>query len=425
MFSFSKTFNQLKHSMLSHAPLSCPNCGSKPSVIPADPNEVVVCPRCKTGATLAEWASHASAHGFVGDPDVVPVGSKITRTPDHLGTTVWEIPASRKSGGFLVFGVIWTLFTAVLSIPFLGAFFFGKFETRGGSIPAWAFGLGLVAFFSIFWAIGLGMLYVALRNKYATHRLAANRDTITLTRQFFGRKNEKTLAVEPAMKIAQVEFYQSNGQPVRGIEMKTSRGKLRFGSMLSDAEKAWLVVDLRRAALGEEPLRSNQENAGSPLMDQSQSTFSIEVPDNRKSKLSIGILFALMGGVFLVLDYLFILPKTDELMFKIVWSIISGIAFLTGLSLLISYFRSRDHVTHIEGTQAEIAIRTTRHGLLLKEQTFPREQVTDVRTDGTARQNGKPMKNVNLIVGKKAVKVASWLSEEQADDFVRELRRVL
>jgi hypothetical protein len=125
------------------------------------------------------------------------------------------------------------------------AFLFGL-PADGQKFQPWF----LYPFLAVFWAIGLGMLFLALHHKYACYRIRVTRDLVTLRREMFGRVKEKSLDAAQVSSVAQVVFYQQNYQPVYGVEVRGRDGKLRFGATLQEAEKAWLVADVKRTVFG-------------------------------------------------------------------------------------------------------------------------------------------------------------------------------
>ncbi len=96
------------------------------------------------------------------------------------------------------------------------------------------------------------MAYAALRSKYSKHQLLLKNDELILTRELWGRLTVKSMARTAIREVEQAVFYTRNYEPVYGIQIRGDRKKLRFGSGLSGAERAWLVADLRREMMGQE-----------------------------------------------------------------------------------------------------------------------------------------------------------------------------
>lgn len=414
--------------------LACPACGGGPGVISSPAaDDVIVCAKCGTAASALEWSARASAQKLIGKADEPPASTKITREGDPSGTISWRIPASGKSGGMMFFAAFWCGITAVIS----GGFLFAK---KG---PEGALAVGIVLFFALFWAIGLGMAYAACRNKYARHRLTVDRDRITLRRELFGRDTEQRLSTSTVESIAAVEFYQSNYQPVHGIEIRAPRGKLRFGSMLTEEEKAWLVADLKRAVFGPAP----ENEAVVPLRSPGTGRgdfISVRLPLAPGQWLGAGIMFLVIGVAFIlvgvfVMDQSFMEERRPRAQdgaigsmfnflfssFRVMWIAQAGVFAAIGVGMLIRYSRRRGQETRLEGTKDEIVLRTTKAGRLVSQRDFPKGTLLDVRASFTGSSNGKPMKRIELLIGAKAHTLGRWFDGEKADSFVAEARRAL
>lgn len=171
--------------------------------------------------------------GHTTHPDQCPAGTRIQREGSVAGECVWHVPAKGKYGNFLFVGLFWTLITAVVTRSILF-----------NPVPPLWFGYPLII---VFWAISFGCLYIGVRNKYARHRIAVTQEIVTLRREMLGMVKVKSLATRDVQSVEQTIFYHQNYQPVYGVEIRARKGKLRFGSMLEAAEKAWLVEDIKRA----------------------------------------------------------------------------------------------------------------------------------------------------------------------------------
>ncbi|RYD39675.1 MAG: DUF2244 domain-containing protein [Verrucomicrobiaceae bacterium] len=378
-------------SMASKNLLVCPACGTRPGEIPKGPVEVIACPSCGVRASAAEWAASSVSNGTA-SPDSVapPSGTRITRSGSDGGEVVWNIPASGNSGGLMFFVILWCSITAIVSCGFLMAFLKG--DGIKGNMPAWA----LVLFFGLFWAVGIGMSYAALRSKYARHRISAGAGRVVLRRELFGRSTEKSLDMAGINSVSREVFYQKNYRPVHGIEIKGAGGKLRFGSMLTEDEKAWLVDEMKRVMMRlEQDLLSH---APSPLPRARQAYFSIPLPASRSSVMPMALILIGMGSVFAFVgtrigqdfaparpDGSGALDSLDRVFsfatsgFQTIWMLASGIITIVGLIMLFFNFRSRGKETRLEGTDSDISIRTFKYGRILEDRTFPRSSVTDIR----------------------------------------------
>jgi uncharacterized membrane protein len=411
--------------------LRCPKCGQKPAAAPVDMETLVRCQACGFDALPTEWKPDAQAIPTA-HPDGIPAGTRISREGSAPGDCVWHIPASGKFGFFLFFGLFWTAITAAVS----GVFLFGGSKDGSESQP-WF----LYPFFAVFWAIGFGMLYAALRNKYARHRITVTRDLVTLRREMFGRIKEKSLVTSNVSSVAQVVFYQQNYQPVYGVEIRGRNGKLRFGTALQEAEKAWLVADIKRAVFGEG--RVNPVAALMPEMitAQRQSSFSFPLPPGAKGHWIMGFIFVMIGlgsiamGVFQWPD----IPKPAkdgmnwiEVVFESFFSLFSlipifvGLVFVgIGVMMVRSTWPGRGREMRLEGDETQVALRTYQHGRIIKEQSFSRASVSGVRATHTGHVNGKPMKRIDLIVDGKAHRITPWTAGEDADVWADDACRAL
>jgi hypothetical protein len=415
--------------------MRCPKCGQLPGKAPMDAETLLRCESCDSDALPSEWVSRPNEIP-TGRPDQIPAGTRIRREGTATGDCVWHIPASGKFGFFLVFGLFWTTVTAILT----GAFLFGS-NSKGSSPEPWF----SYPFFAVFWAIGLGTLYVAIRNKYARHRITITRDLVTLRREMFGRIKEKSLVTSQVTSVAQIEFYQQNYQPVYGVEIRGRDGKLRFGTTLEMAEKAWLVADIKRAVFGESEATpaATSVAASSPetMAGQRQSSFSFPLPPTPKSHCVLGVIFILVGlgaiamGVFNGPD----LPSRGKdgmdwiaVVFNCVFGLFSFIPIIVGLvfggvgvSIVKSTWPGREREVRLEGDETQVALRTYQHGRVIKEQSFPRASVREVRATRSGDVNGKPVKRIDLIVDGKAKRVTRWTAGDIADFWVGDVCRAL
>jgi len=421
---------QLAHyrSVAKKSGLVCPSCSALARVIPEAADQVITCSSCGTKATIHEWTPKEGSIR-TGDADSPPTGTKITKDASISGTTIWKIPASGKSGGLLFFAICWCAITGIVSGGFLMAFLLG--EKMSGDFPGWL----LIPFFGIFWAAGLGMFYAAFRNKFARLQLTVDSSAVTLRRELFGRTKDITLPVSGITSVSQVQFYQQNYQPVHGIEIRGTGGKIRFGSILTDEEKAWLVADLRRTILSP-ALKMATARKAAPVVRQSY--FSIVIPHSRRGLLHHAVIMTLMGISFIAIGNFLLCPgshtKFDvfermlnglDLGFRVIWLGMSSLITLGGLTLFGWLLRAKGVETRLEGNDSEIAIRTFKHGLVIKERSYPRASVTDFRTAASGYSSDRIKKRIEMIVGEKAETLAHWVDEEQADGFAAEARAAL
>ncbi len=420
--------------------LACPECGAVAGALPQSWDTLMICPSCGTRASLSEWAADSTPDKKVWISDQPPAGTKIRRESLGLETVIWNIPAVGKFGFFMFFSVFWLLITGTVSGGFLFAFLTGgKIEGDG---PMWI----LIPFFGIFWAVGLGMLYAAFRQKYMKQSVTFGSDQITLRKELFGKTSEKSLSRSSISSVSQKEFYQQNYKPIYGIEIRGADGKLRFGSALTAEEKIWLVTDFNRVLSGNKSLESGQVTnglapikVGTSKVGTRKSVFSVSIPKPGASAIFGSLFFAIFAIGFVCIG-IFVIdgePLPDEMSairffhfllengFRTVWILFCSIFVLIGLGMTFSTLRAMNKDRRIEGNEAEISIRTYRHGLILEDRSFPRNQVHDIRGTHSGSANNKAMKRVELIVGEKAEKIASWMDGDMADQLIQEVRSAL
>ena len=111
--------------------------------------------------------------------------------------------------------------------------------------------------------------------------------------------------------------------------------------------------------------------------------------------------------------------------FRTFWVLFSSLFAITGIYTGLSALRELGSNRRIEGNPADISIRTYRRGLVLKDRSFPRSEVTDIRASESGRIGNTFTKRVELIVGEKAEKVAIWMNGDKADDLVAEVREAM
>ncbi|MGC4015570.1 MAG: hypothetical protein QM755_13780 [Luteolibacter sp.] len=428
------------NSLATKGGLACPACGTLAMQVPSEMNAVITCRSCGHFGSASEWA-HGNAEGNrVGRAGHPPANTRIVREGAGSFTT-WHIPPSGNGGGLVSFGWIWTIFMVVFSIGWSTPLWIKKVapaievhSSKGSAGPMGA--LLLAGFFTLFWAIGLSMLYFGYRMKNAKHRVMIGNGTVTLLREWRGHRKEKSLPLADLQSISQVVFYSRNYQPVHGVELKGKSGKLRFGSGLKPEEKAWLVADFKAAVWPEKAAGPRTESGRQTGGTGSKAVFSTVVPGSAVGGVIFGIFFALMGGAFVAVG-IWLIPgshagasgfgifKTLGIGFQTIWTAMSSVFFLAGCGVSIASIRRLGTEMRIEGTARHVAVRTMKKGAVLKEQLFDRAQVRDIRASESGQTNGKPMKKLELIVGDKAERIAWWVDGEKADAVVDEVRAAL
>ena len=425
--------------------LVCPECGKNEASILEGEISTLRCDACGVTSLPEEWISAGKGMAFAGDADSPPPATKIVRNDNGAGTITWRIPASGQGCFLLFFSVFWCSITAVVSGGFLLAELSGRM-TEGDGFPKWA----LIPFFAIFWAVGIAVLYAGLRERYARHLLTMDGRSITLRRDFFGHAKDKSIDCGDIESIAQKEFYQQNYKPVYGIEIKGRKSKIRFGTALEMDDKSWLVADLRKVvkagARGEEPASAQEEAAGQADAGIRLSVFSFSLPVSWRSSLPFALTCMVMGSVFVWIGCRFLNPESPDTirgneplpfwllenlfmvithLFRAIWIAIWTAAVCAGIWMVTKYFSSRHEEIHLEANAVEVAIRRMKHGRVHEERSFPRTEVTGVRSTVSGATGSLVKKRVMLIVGEKSEKIAGWVDAPVADEFVRQVNEAL
>ena len=421
--------------------LVCPECGAMAPGMPGEWGAVLKCASCGIAASLSEWACEITTPLRRARADMPPPGTKIRETGDGLGGKVWEIPVKGKAGFFIFFGTVWLGILGIVSGGFLYGYFFAddvRHQSRTDS-PDWF----VIPFLGIFWAIGLGVLYAGLREKYMKSRITVSGGEVKFTKELFGRSKVKAMPFASIKGIEQREFYQQNYKPVYGIEIKGDTGKIRFGSGLADTEKAWLVAALRESVFGRP--EDKPVSPRSPVASAWKEIFSVVVPGyGGKTWLAplaftaVGVGFVCIGifviegdsvpsraevpGVLYYFELVFSLMGNG---FRMLWLLISSFFAVLGIGISVSMARDAGKEKRIEGNAAQVSIRSYKRGLVVEDRSFPRSEVTDIRTFKSGSSGSRVMKQVELIVGEKVEIVAGWIDGEMADEMARKVRDAL
>jgi hypothetical protein len=332
----------------------------------------------------------------------------IVREDDGTGGVTWRLP--RGKGVFLlVFGTLWCVITAFVSTSFAVAFFRGN--QPKGDLPEWV----MIPFFGAFWAIGIGVLYAGIRMKFSRHHLVIANGQIVLRREIFGRVTEKSLDAGAVLSVSEKMFYEQNHQPVTGIELRSERGRLRFGSGLEQMEKERLIGEIKMVLYG-----NKVTTPQAPETD-----FSIPIPRSRSSLWTVAVIFLVMGVTILLLGT-YKLPHVKGIShlgvlmnLGIVFACLGG----TGTAWLLM---TGGRETVLEGDRTQVAVRLKRHGSILMERVHQRSDVSAVRLAATGVQmNGQDMKRVELVAGGNTDVLVRWMEASQAEDLAHRIRTAL
>lgn len=224
--------------------VACPRCQHRFKPFAAAPPETfaeltkaVPCPECGHTFPFNDGVKTSiEAKANPPGPFAKPAHSGIEMVAES-GAWVYHIPRGRGSRSMTVMAIVWNLITWPLAFAILTE---GLHTQPLRFVVGWFIPL-------LFPAIGLGLLYVALRLNYATHQLTLGPQTVRLRRKVIFSKDYE-LPVGEITNVRKTVFYTQNYQPVYGIEINAGARKIRFGSALSEDEKNWLCWQIREFA---------------------------------------------------------------------------------------------------------------------------------------------------------------------------------
>ena len=169
----------------------------------------------------------------IGNPLVhhQPSGSKIrlNRSRQRLSLYIPPTGLRGEAASIAIFALFWNGFIFVwTSAALLGGapIFFVLF-----SLP--------------FWAIGAGMMWMVLNALAMKTRLEVEGDRFYLTRQLFNWKQEHTGAARDLYGVELTTAYTQNSRPVKTIALSAGTQIHKFGTTLSNPEKAWVVSEIQ------------------------------------------------------------------------------------------------------------------------------------------------------------------------------------
>jgi hypothetical protein len=413
--------------------LKCPACDEPYLGLPSGWLVKHRCHSCGREASGHVWLQHSLSSPITQEIDKTgepPAGSQI-RCSESGGTRIWELPPGGKTMGLLGFAIIWLSFLALFTLSMLispGAWV--SSEHSGGTASTWLIPLAC-------WSVGLIMLYIALRMRDSRFIIQMDARQITLTRDWRGRQTHQSLPLSQIQHIHQTIFHGSNDQQlIYGIEIAGGWRRLRFGSLLAEEEKAWLVQDLKQACLALSPgvissaasdrtlpsATGAKADAAAPVRSKLQ-PFSIEIPRNFGHV--IGTLMAIIG-IILFLWYdkrLFVRGATladDRLAFPALFIILFS-AFL--IYSTANYTRR----VFLEGDGTELTLRITRFGVVLTELRFPYSQIEGLHASIglTGDSDNNKTYKLQLRAGGTTHELKSLLSSEWCNHVISVVHRGL
>ena len=169
-----------------------------------------------------------------------PAGSSIDLAEVSESRLVMVIPpGGERARGMGCFAILWLAISIPAGIIFLSAAASGDVEWEGGNRPpVW----GVFLFFSIFWSVGLGMGYLALKMQFEHLMLCLEPDRLSIQRVFFGWTKMTWMQLNDNSRAVLRESYSENDVPVYRLEIAGSSETEKFGTALSRQEKQWIAV---------------------------------------------------------------------------------------------------------------------------------------------------------------------------------------
>lgn len=208
-------------------PPVCPTCQA--SVRPAnlDPaSSSAYCPRCEAHFSVALPPRPAVEQRLP-----APLGSSVTITADKNSLRLTIAPRDTQGfGAIVLFGLIWTGITLAAAISYAGA---GEWPYLIGLVP-----LGAIGPIFIGWA---------LKQRHGEFTLECDRWTCR-DRWRVGSWSWMHSRPTPAITgvIEAIDHENPDSDKVGYcVGIQSSHRALRFGARLSDAERHWIITELR------------------------------------------------------------------------------------------------------------------------------------------------------------------------------------
>ena len=219
----------------------CPNCGKKFKPFAdreftswSDFNQRCTCPKCGHAYAIEELArslddQKANPKG----PFPRPFDSRIERRQLAPHQLEFRIPPRGRWGAWLFIAIVWN----VIAWP--------NFLAAAATIGTATFQAPSLIWLSLFVIAGLGLIYLALRQRHGSTLLELTPKTIRLQRNLFGSSRRDEVDTVDVRSVSKVLLYTTNYQPVYEIKINAMRRHLRFGSVLTDDEKNWLCWEIQ------------------------------------------------------------------------------------------------------------------------------------------------------------------------------------
>lgn len=422
--------------------MNCPSCSNKldlPAQMPEGGLDAAVsCQKCGWEGLITDLFSSGSdrRQRIVTEK---PLKSKIKRGIGPDGET-WEIPAEMRPNFMWLFSLFWLGITGVISAAFIVGFIKGGVKNESGETVS---GLWLL-FFVPFWIVGLGTLYAAFRGTFGYFTIIKNRQSLKVRRHLLGNKTDKELLLTDVEKIILDTAYSQNEKPVYEVKIVGKDGNnLKFGAMLTDDEKSWMVYELSRACKLKNSLqRTSINNLAAPSLQNSGleelsekklkitrtgrgDEFKVEVKDGMALWLLLpGIVVSVIGAILLYegVGDLKQLEMTGgifgivEAIFSVGGFVAGCVMSLVGLVLIIVGVRLWGSEKTFEFGETELIFSKGKGGKVSKTMNYQRSSFTSARMKNSGHVNESPRYEIRLL-GKKPLRICQFIPEESAHEL--------
>jgi len=222
----------------------CPRCGAMLSEdVLYGAGDELDCPECDERIRL-QAAGVESGHlpQFVADstePQAVeedPPGDRLQCRVVGEQLVLFVPPGtSGANRAMLFFAVLWLGFVSLFTAAALAAVLS---EGKGNWTP--------LLFLSLFWLVGLGMLYFWFRGRFGKTYILVEPNRLVTKFELLGREKYREYPLGEGSRASLVESYRQNNRPVYAVSVSATSRVAKFGTFLSPEEKGWIVKRINR-----------------------------------------------------------------------------------------------------------------------------------------------------------------------------------
>ena len=241
---------------MSPAEAACPRCHAQLDVELLRDSGARTCPFCEADVSAAlETAGPFETRSGWGKPeswpsdsseaapppvDPLPAESRLQIVQVEEGRLVLFLPPGGRAGNSLwVFVFVFTAILAFITGVFVMVVAAGPAQQPQG--PGF-----LLLMLGIFWLVTLGVWWGALKMRYQRTLLSVDRERVVVQTTLFGKTRQQELPVSDITGCSLVVAYSVNDVPVYRVQVANSNQSLGFATNLDQADKVWLVEQIRR-----------------------------------------------------------------------------------------------------------------------------------------------------------------------------------